>query len=160
MGFVSIPSSSSATEKKASASSRSYCHETSAQKLHASISFVRCLHQAKAIVGELENLHHSIDVFVTPSMISSIQAYLDTTFNKFIRLCKSLHILLERMYTQSYINNNRFESFKLDIATEWKRASHIRSATTHLLHHAMTRQQLQCSSPINHENNDNNNDHE
>ena len=162
MEFVSF-----STSKRPSSSSSSSCHTTSGRNHHASVSFVRCLYQARAIVHDLENLRRSIvleDPSITPQVLGSIQTYLDTTFSRFVRLCKTLHIILRRMHSQSYINNERFESFKSDITTEWKRASHIHITMTNVLQR--TRQQVSSPSSLimvhqdNHNNNNNSNSNE
>ena len=157
MEFVSF-----STSKKPSSSS---CHTTSGRNHHASVSFVRCLYQAKAIVHDLESLRRSIvleDPSITTQVLESIQTYLDSTFSRFVRLCKTLYIILRRMHSQSYVNNERFESFKSDITTEWKRASHIHITMTNVLQR--TRQQFSSPSSFimvhqdNHDNNNNNNE--
>ncbi|KAG2220715.1 hypothetical protein INT45_012579 [Circinella minor] len=136
------------------------CYITSGRNHHASVSFVRCLHQAKAIVHDLESLRRSIvleDPSVTPQLIESIQTYLDITYSKFVRLCKTLHIILRRMHSQYYINHERFESFKLDITTEWKRVSHIHTTMANLLQRALHRVSSTSSLTRNHHNNHDNN---
>ena len=138
----------------------SSCYITPGRNHHASVSFVRCLHQAKAIVHDLESLRRSIvleDPFITPQLIESIQTYLDTTYSKFVRLCKTLHIILRRMHSQYYINHERFESFKMDITTEWKRASHIHTTMANLLQR--TRHQVSPAPSLisDHHSDDNNN---
>ncbi|KAI8147598.1 hypothetical protein BJV82DRAFT_664830 [Fennellomyces sp. T-0311] len=136
MDVVSIPSPSC----HASASQH---HQTSEQ---SSIAFVRCLYQAKGIVRELEHLRSSAlfdSRSVTPGMIESVQTYLDTTFNKFARLCKVLLAVLDRLEAQSLINRERLESFKSDINAEWNHASSIRLYMVTLLQQA----QQQIPSP-------------
>ncbi|KAI9485055.1 hypothetical protein BDB00DRAFT_90919 [Zychaea mexicana] len=154
MDFVSISAASrrapTATATAAHSTASSY-HSSSAQRQHnASISFVRCLYQAKAIVQDLEHLRSSAlfkGPSVTPQMIVSIQTYLDTTFNKLVRLCKTLQAILNRMYAQSLINRERYQSFKADIVSEWRRATHIRLTMTNLLHRAR-RQQANLLPPL------------
>lgn len=92
----------------------------------ASVGFLRCLYQARSIVLQLERFSTSSRLYQHEQR-HDIRAYIDTTFNKLLRLFHALsHVLtnMERQHSPS-TNRARITSFRHDLQVEWRRATHV-----------------------------------
>ncbi|KAI8876863.1 hypothetical protein K501DRAFT_307683 [Backusella circina FSU 941] len=116
-----------------------------------SVDFCRCLYQAKAIVKELKSFGDSVcpALNVYPDFIKSnnllldgplvlkqVNKYLDTTFQKFNRLCQILLMVLSKMESKSssLIKKERIDSFRSEVWDEWNTATFIKQRLLHSIH--------------------------
>jgi hypothetical protein len=119
----------------------------------AFIEFSRCLYQAKSIVKELQafsanvspslrmtmlrqnNLTHGQDnqKETAEQFLNSIRHYLDTTFEKFTRLCKVLLFVLTKMESSGSVRIERITSFRRDVWDAWRVANDIKARLTALI---------------------------
>lgn len=119
----------------------------------AFIEFSRCLYQAKSIVKELQafsanvspslrmtmlrqnNLTHGQDnqKESAEQFLNSIRHYLDTTFEKFTRLCKVLLFVLTKMESSGSVRIERITSFRRDVWDAWRVANDIKARLTALI---------------------------
>ncbi|KAJ8652338.1 hypothetical protein O0I10_012009 [Lichtheimia ornata] len=91
-----------------------------------SVGFLRCLYQARSIVLQLERFSTSSRLYQRGQR-DDIRAYINTTFNKLLRLFHALsHVLtnMERQHPPS-TNRARIASFRNDLQTEWRRATRV-----------------------------------
>lgn len=103
------------------------------------IDFIKCLHQAKAIVRELKYLSRKICPSLRPTSspdyyeehnIRQLHQHLEQTFTKFSRLCAALFAILAGMEANPWISKERIHSFRADLNMEWKTATDIRREVT------------------------------
>ncbi|KAG2173045.1 hypothetical protein INT44_007018 [Umbelopsis vinacea] len=119
----------------------------------AFIEFSRCLYQAKTIVKELQAFSANVSPSLRMSMLrqnnlthgqdnqkdtaeqflNSIRHYLDTTFEKFTRLCKVLLFVLTKMESSGSVRIERITSFRRDVWDAWKVANDIKARLTALI---------------------------
>jgi hypothetical protein len=114
-----------------------------------SVDFCRCLHQAKAIVKELQSFGDSVcpamniyPEFIQsnkldgPLVLKQVSKYLDTTFQKFNRLCQILLMVLSKMESKStsLLKKQRIDSFRSEVWDEWNTATFIKQRLLHSIH--------------------------
>lgn len=119
----------------------------------AFIEFSRCLHQAKSIVKELQAFSASVSPSLRMSMLrqnnltdgqdnqketaeqflDSIRHYLQTTFEKFARLCKVLMFVLSKMEASGSVRIERITSFRRDVTDAWRVANDIKDRLSALI---------------------------
>ncbi|CAM0135872.1 unnamed protein product [Umbelopsis sp. WA50703] len=119
----------------------------------AFIEFSRCLYQAKAIVKELQEFSANVSPSLRMSMLrqnnltdgqdnqkeaaeqflSSIRHYLETTFEKFARLCKVLMFVLSKMEASGNVRLERITSFRRDVTDAWRVANDIKARLSSLI---------------------------
>jgi hypothetical protein len=119
----------------------------------AFIEFSRCLYQAKSIVKELQSFSANVSPSLRMSMLrqnnltngqenqketaeqflNSIRHYLDTTFEKFARLCKVLLFVLTKMENSGSVRIERITSFRRDVWDAWRVANEIKARLSALI---------------------------
>ncbi|KAG2184950.1 hypothetical protein INT43_000863 [Umbelopsis isabellina] len=119
----------------------------------AFIEFSRCLYQAKTIVKELQAFSASVSPSLRMSMLrqnnltdgqdnqketaeqflNSIRHYLETTFEKFARLCKVLMFVLSKMEASGNVRIERITSFRRDVTEAWRVANDIKDRLNALI---------------------------
>jgi hypothetical protein len=125
----------------------------SADNDQAFIEFSRCLYQAKAIVKELQAFSANVSPSLRMSMLrqnnltngqdnqketadqflDSIRQYLETTFEKFTRLCKVLLFVLSKMESSGNVRVERITSFRRDVWDAWRVANDIKARLNALI---------------------------
>ncbi|CAO3697185.1 unnamed protein product [Umbelopsis ramanniana] len=65
--------------------------------------------------------------------LNSIRHYLDTTFEKFTRLCKVLLFVLTKMESSGSVRIERITSFRRDVWDAWRVANDIKARLTALI---------------------------
>jgi len=119
----------------------------------AFIEFSRCLYQAKAIVKELQTFSANVSPSLRMSMLrqnnltngqenqketaeqflNGIRLYLETTFEKFTRLCKVLLFVLSKMEASCSVRLERITSFRRDVWDAWQVANDIKARLNSLI---------------------------
>ncbi|KAJ2958631.1 hypothetical protein NQZ79_g5812 [Umbelopsis isabellina] len=119
----------------------------------AFIEFSRCLYQAKTIVKELQAFSANVSPSLRMSMLrqnnltdgqdnqketaeqflDSIRHYLQTTFEKFARLCKVLMFVLSKMEASGSVRIERITSFRRDVTDAWRVANDIKDRLSALI---------------------------
>lgn len=119
----------------------------------AFIDLCRCLYQAKAVVRDLEAFSHTLSLTLNqyPKVLNNQKCteksnekdvllkqanqYLNTTFQKFTRLCKLLFIILTKMESGStgQVKRERIDSFRAEIWQEWKMVTDIKQKILELI---------------------------
>jgi hypothetical protein len=119
----------------------------------AFIEFSRCLYQAKAIVKELQTFSTNVSPSLRMSMLrqnsisngqenqketaeqflNGIRHYLETTFEKFTRLCKVLLFVLSKMEASGSVRVERITSFRRDVMDAWRVANDIKARLSALI---------------------------
>lgn len=117
------------------------------------IHIVRCLHQAKMIVSELQTfsntvwspLSHAEDAeygpFAGPRFVEQVDIYLKDTFTRFTKIYYILcGVLFKLNKSNSRIPHFRLRSFRDDLHDEWQIMLDIRNRLTKHIAECLSRQ--------------------